>query len=808
MSSPLDRLTAALSRSYRLERELGRGGMATVFLAQDIRHERQVAIKVLHEDLSASLGKERFLREIRIAAGLQHPHILPLYDSGEADGLLYYVMPYVEGQTLRERLVREGELPVADAVRILRDIADALAEAHRAGVVHRDLKPENVMLRGRHALVADFGVAKALSEATGRQELTTVGVALGTPTYMAPEQATADPHLDHRADLYAFGVVAYELLTGRPPFTGNNAQQVLAAHITSAAPPITDHRALTPALAGMVMQCLEKKPADRCQSAEELIPLLESVLTPSGGITPSATVPISALPGPRRRLVPALGAVGALALAALAFVLTRGPAEGARGAAAGGRIAVFPFDARSADSTDLWLAEGLSEQIGSRLARVPELQVLSATSVSAQLGRTPDPLEAAQALTARWVVTGQLRRAGNEVQVRTEVAVASNGVQLWSATLRRSDGDFQLLEAAVAESVLVVLMGRGTNPLAVATGRAEAVEPEAYRLYLLANAQLNRRTQETVAQAIQHYQEALRRDSGFAAAWAELGSARMIQSSWRWETEVPRDSLPALARQGASRALALDSTLARGWSVLGQAASWADGDFTVAIPAFERAIALDSMDANIWHFFGTSLGADLANDLPRAEQYLRRALQLDPNLPNTWRHLGRVVAWQGRLAEGEAIMDTVLALGPWAPGHDSRAEIRFLRGNGAGALDDQRTADRLAGGVLDSFRLALYPIAMGDSQPARQWLAALPQGMGPMELMDQAMVSGNELAPAVMLVALGRRALALDFIERLTPSAGAKAFIWGGLRSPHFAALRGDPRFARVLDRLRPPGAK
>ena len=264
MSLIADRLTAALADRYRIERELGAGGMATVYLAQDLKHDRKVAVKVLREELSASLGKERFLREIKVAAALQHPHILPLYDSGAADGLLFYVMPYVDGLSLRDKLAKEGELPIGDAVRILRDIADALSEAHRHGVVHRDLKPENVMLRGRHALVMDFGVAKALSDATGRQSLTTVGIALGTPTYMAPEQAVADPHVDHRADLYAFGVVAYELLAARPPFTGATPQQMLAAHVTAAAEPVTTHRTMPPALAALVMRCLEKRPADRC----------------------------------------------------------------------------------------------------------------------------------------------------------------------------------------------------------------------------------------------------------------------------------------------------------------------------------------------------------------------------------------------------------------------------------------------------------------------------------------------------------------------------------------------------------------
>lgn len=304
MSEAATRLTAALADRYRIERELGQGGMATVYLAEDLKHDRKVAIKILREELSASLGKERFLREIKVAAALQHPHILPLYDSGEADGLLFYVMPFVDGLSLRDKLLKEGELPIGEAVRILRDVADALTEAHRHGVVHRDLKPENVMLRGRHALVMDFGVAKALSEATGRQSLTTIGVALGTPTYMAPEQAVADPHVDHRADIYAFGVVAYELLAGRPPFSGANAQQILAAQVTAAAEPVTIHRAMPPQLATLVMRCLEKRPADRPQSADELIIQLETVLTPSGGITPTATAPIAASSAPASRRFP------------------------------------------------------------------------------------------------------------------------------------------------------------------------------------------------------------------------------------------------------------------------------------------------------------------------------------------------------------------------------------------------------------------------------------------------------------------------------------------------------------------------
>ncbi len=323
----LDALTAALADRYRIERELGQGGMATVYLAEDLRHTRKVAIKVLREDLAASLGAARFLREIQIAAQLQHPNILPLLDSGEAGGFLYYVMPYVPGQSLRERLAREGELPVHDAVRLLVEVTDALAHAHQMGVVHRDIKPDNVMMSGRHALVTDFGVAKAVSEATGRNTITTLGVALGTPAYMSPEQAAADPHVDHRTDIYAVGVMAYELLTGRPPFTGATPQQVLAAHVTEAPEPVAKRRAAISApLEQVVMRCLAKRPADRYQSADELLQALEAQATPSTGITPAQTRPVPAVKsGPRRWLVPAIAVTAVLAVA-LVWLLGRGDA--------------------------------------------------------------------------------------------------------------------------------------------------------------------------------------------------------------------------------------------------------------------------------------------------------------------------------------------------------------------------------------------------------------------------------------------------------------------------------------------------
>jgi eukaryotic-like serine/threonine-protein kinase len=333
-----DRLAAALSRSYRLERELGQGGMATVYLAEDLKHHRKVALKVLRPELAATMGSDRFAREIEVAARLVHPHILGLIDSGDIDGFFYYVMPYVEGETLRERLARSGEMPVHEAVRLLGEIADALAVAHRAGVVHRDIKPENILLSGRHAMVMDFGVAKAVTEASGRQQLTTAGVALGTPAYMAPEQATADPQLDGRVDIYALGILAYEMLSGYPPFHGLNPQQTLAAHVTQAPVVVGQRRpGLSPALESVVMRCLAKRPADRFQTADELVAVLEPLATPSGGMTPAHTMPVQAttpvVPAGPRWALRLLGAAVVLVLAGGIWLLARrggggGPAIG------------------------------------------------------------------------------------------------------------------------------------------------------------------------------------------------------------------------------------------------------------------------------------------------------------------------------------------------------------------------------------------------------------------------------------------------------------------------------------------------
>ena len=443
--SDLSRLSAALADRYAVEREIGRGGMATVYLARDLRHERMVALKVLREDLSASLGTERFLREIRVAAALQHPHVLPLYDSGDADGLLFYVMPFVDGPSLRESLTRQGEFPVAEAARILRDIADALAAAHAKGVVHRDIKPENVMLSGRHALVTDFGVAKAVSDATGRQSVTTMGVAMGTPAYMAPEQAAADPHTDHRADIYAFGVTAYEMLTGQPPFVAATPQALLAAHITAIPVPVTERRASIPApLAQLVMRCLEKKPADRPQTAGELVPVLEACASSSGGMTPSHTQPVPTLSRKHRgarRFVVVAGVVVAATAAGAVLMSPR-----LRGFAANPKIvSVQAFENRTGDARFTALGLNLAERVTRGLSETGVVELVGDAAGGERAGR------------AGTLVTGTIYLRGDSLELGAAIADAGTKVVLRTVgPLRASAG---APNAAIDELVKRVMGG-------------------------------------------------------------------------------------------------------------------------------------------------------------------------------------------------------------------------------------------------------------------------------------------------------------------------------------------------------------
>jgi TolB-like protein/tetratricopeptide (TPR) repeat protein len=494
--------------------------MATVYLAEDRKHHRKVAVKVLRPELAATLGADRFHREIEIAANLNHPHVLPLLDSGEADTFLYYVMPFVEGESLRDKLAHEGELPIGEAVRILRDVVDALSEAHEKGVVHRDIKPDNVLLTKHHALVTDFGVAKAVSEATGAEKLTTEGVALGTPAYMSPEQAAADSHIDRRADIYAVGVVAYELLTGRTPFLGTTPQMILSAHITDTPEPVTKYReSVPPALEQLVMKCLEKKAADRWQSAEELLPQLEALATPSGGITPTGTMPVDRVVKRRWMMVgSAVGVVAVFALMAAIAALPRGNGR----ALDPNRVLVVPFT----DQSGLREAQALG-----RMAQDYIIQILT----EAQFAEVVDPLTAlvvsqnvaagdilalADEAQAGTVVSGSCYAEGDSVHIQTRITDASNGRLLGTVgPIVGSLGAHSDLVARLGREVVAALAALLDQELGSFEPGTQPATYEAYEAYNEGlDAYLEAWDAEGYAEAARHFERAAAADPTFSRA--------------------------------------------------------------------------------------------------------------------------------------------------------------------------------------------------------------------------------------------------------------------------------------------------
>ncbi|MGH9258895.1 MAG: protein kinase domain-containing protein, partial [Acidimicrobiales bacterium] len=624
----IERLTAALAARYAIQRELGRGGMATVYLADDLKHHRQVAVKVLRPELASALGPDRFLREIEIAARLNHPHILALYDSGEADGFLFYVMPFVKGESLRQRLKRDTELPIEEALGITRQVATALDHAHAQGLIHRDIKPENVLLHEGEAMVTDFGIALAVSAAAG-ERLTGTGLVVGTPEYMSPEQATGERALDASSDTYSLGCVLYEMLAGEPPYTGPSARAVIAKRLTDPVPAVRRLRDGVPAhVEHAITQALAKVPADRFATT-----------------------------------------------LAFADALTR-PA-GVR--ATSRAVAVLPFLNLSADPDNEYFADGITEDVIAQLSKIRALKVISRTSVMPFKKRNQSLREIAARLAVGTLLEGSVRRVGDRVRIVAQLIDAETDQHLWAETYDRQLTDLFVIQTDVALHIAAALKAELSPDEQTRIHREPTRDLEAYRLYLQGRHAFSRYTAEGIHAGMEYFQQAIARDPDYALAHAAIGQAYahlgIQQGGGTAEPEAPFRR----AKEAVTQALALDGTLGEAHAVLALLKLVCDFDWMGSEEEFKRALELSPGSADTYDYYGwlcSALGrydealamvtrareldplahrSDVASTLLRAGRYdeavqaATRVVQFDPALPQGHSTLGWAYLKTGRV---------------------------------------------------------------------------------------------------------------------------------------------------------------
>ncbi len=615
----LDDLRQALASAYSIERELGGGGMSRVFVGEEVAFGRRVAIKVLAPELAAGVSVERFQREIKLAGQLQHPNIVPVLTAGVAAGLPYYTMPFVDGLSLRSRLERHAGLPVVEAVAILKDIARALAYAHGHTVVHRDIKPENVLLADEAAVVTDFGIAKAIGVArtegaTGA--LTGTGVSLGTPAYMAPEQIAADPAMDHRVDIYAFGCVAYEVLTGSAPFADRPPQQLLAAHLMQKPASLQDRRPDCPEeIATLVMKCLEKEAAERPESARQILHALSS--------TASGERPFTVGKFIKRRQVIVTAIAGIAVLSAIAAYATRKPATLKPAESDIHSLAVLPFENIGGDTANAYFAEGMSDEITAELTRVPGLVLASRKSVEKYQGL--DPMQVGKALQVGGVIDGTVRRAGDRLRLTAQLTDASSGRILWTDTYEQQVQNVFDVQDSVTKAIVRQLKVKltGVQLSSSAPDTHGTSDLEAYDLYLRGRYLLARRGRH-LYQALQLFEEATKKDPTFARAYAGYAMAASVLPQY---TNTPTDSITPIGLKAARRAIELDPNLADAHLGLGNMIQ-IEFKWEEAEAHFRRAIAIEPNNAQAHQWLGDMywISGRASESVPE----IRKAVALDP----------------------------------------------------------------------------------------------------------------------------------------------------------------------------------
>ena len=574
-------LQAALASKYSVDRELGRGGMATVYLADDLRHERKVALKVLHSELSSSLGADRFLREIKLAARLNHPHIVPLYDSGEAGGFLYYVMPLVDGESLRDRILRDGQIPVEEALNIARGIASALDYAHRQYIVHRDIKPENVMLQDGEPLVTDFGIAKAVSLASG-DTLTQTGMMVGTPAYVSPEQAAGETQIDGRSDQYSLACVLYEMISGRKPFSGGSAQAVLSKRFSD---PVPSLRAVysdtTEEVEIAVQKALSREARERFSTTMDFAKALFSthITTPEGSAAHSSGAPKS--------------------------------------------IAVLPFTNMSADPEGDFFADGIAEEIIVALSKITALKVSSRTSSFTFKGKGDDIREIARKLQVATVLEGTVRKAGKRLRLTAQLVNASDNTQLWAERYDRELEDVFAIQDEISASIVSALRVVLSDDEKRAIEQVPTANVEAYGFYLRGRQYFHQHRRKNHEYARQMFERAIELDPGYALAHA--GVADCCSFLYQYFDATPQNLKRADA--ASLRALELAPNLAEAHASRGLAVSLS-GRFAEARKEFETAMRLDPKSFEAAYFFARACVAEGDNE--SAVKWFERAVEVRP----------------------------------------------------------------------------------------------------------------------------------------------------------------------------------
>jgi TolB-like protein/tRNA A-37 threonylcarbamoyl transferase component Bud32 len=776
-----DQLQAALGQAYTLDRELTGGGMSRVFVATETALGRQVVVKVLHPELAAEVTAERFAREIQVVAKLQQANIVPLLTAGHTGQLPFYTMPYVTGQSLRERLTVAGRLPVTEAIQVLRDVARALAHAHESGVVHRDIKPENILLSGGAAVVTDFGIAKAVSASRVEgSTITSVGAGIGTPSYMAPEQAAGDPATDHRADIYAFGCLAFELLSGKPPFDEPSVHEIVAAHMTKAAPDLKARRDDVPtALAQLISLCLEKQPSRRPQHATELLGALDTLITPLRASSNATRIIES-----RRTVLFAVGlAIGAVAMIVWTATLR------SRGGGSGGAeptVAVIPFANVGGDSAQDYLADGVSDELATALGRLPGVHLAARSAAYRYRGqRDADVREIGKALQVRYVVQGTLRRVDQQLRVSAQLTDAETGRELWSDNFDRSTSDVFRMQDDITAAI-----ARELGPRTAAAPRAAATaitglgtsDVEAYDLYMRGEFALRQRQ---IAVAAEMFERAIARDAKFARAYAGLSQTLALTPYF---TASPHAAVFDRLVTAANTALARDSSLAEAWMSLGMAHmhSWR---WEEAGRYFDRAVAVDPADQQSHFQRGRYHLYRGKRDSALAEWQIAKRLDPFSALASAWS--AYALALEGRMEEA-------LSEAGRAVRYDSLASVIRLNVLRvyliAGRKDEARkTADGLPNlpfwqgtrsyayamiGLPDSTRAFVRRM---EAQPATLWQRHTSLAYAHMGLRDTAR--------------------ALDALERAT-DAGE---IWPNfypVHDPLFDPVRSSARWAALMRRV------